>query len=77
MFYMKNKNTIIKAYNDIFNLWAKLIVAHSNVELIDLNTKMKYNKNKRFDGSPRFQLYHKFFKQLGNITKMQFEKLAI
>jgi hypothetical protein len=74
---VKNEVTIITASDKIFDLWAQFITSHSNGKLIDRDTLKKFNESKRFDFGPRFQLHHEFFKQLGNLSEDEFEKLAI
>jgi hypothetical protein len=74
---VKNEVTIITASDKIFDLWAQFITSHSNGKLIDRDTLKKFNESKRFDFGPRFPLHHEFFKQLGNLSEDEFEKLAI
>ena len=58
---VKNEATIIIISNELFNLWAKFIIAHSNKEFIDLDTRKKFNESKHFDYGPRFQLHQGVF----------------
>ena len=53
---VKNEVTIITTSDKIFELWTHFITFHSNGELIDLDTKKKFNELKRFDFGPRFLL---------------------
>ena len=52
---------------------------HSAGELIDSNTKKKFNKSEKFKhNQKRFLLHHEFFKQLGNMTDdTMLEKLIV
>jgi hypothetical protein len=68
--------TIITASDEIFALWVDFITFHSNGELIEPDIPKKFNKNKKFDFGPRFQLHHEFFKRLGNLNEDEFKKLA-
>src|SRR5450759_456536 len=74
---VKNEVVIITASDEIFDLWAQFITAHSNGELIDPDTMKKFNEPKKFDYSPRFQLHREFFKRLGNLSEEEYKKLAI
>jgi hypothetical protein len=66
---VKNEVTIITASNKLFELQAENITIHSNGELIDPDTKKKFNESKRFDYGPRFQLHRELIKRLGNLGK--------
>lgn len=74
---IKNEVIIITASDEIFDLWSRFITAHSNGELIDPDTRKKFNEQKNFNFGPKFQLHREFFKRMGNLSEEEYKKLAI
>ena len=74
---VKNELLIITARNDLFQLWAEFVTAHAAGELVDPDTKDKFNKSEKFKRNQKFLLHREFFKRLGNMTDdMMLEKLV-
>ena len=76
---IKNELLIIIARDDLFQLWAEFATAHTVGELVDPDTKDKFNKSEKFkQNQKKFLLHSEFFKQLGNMTDdMMLEKLVV
>ena len=76
---IKNELLIITTRDDLFQLWAKFVTAHAIGELVDPDTKDKFNKSEKFKrNQKKFLLHREFFKRLSNMTDdMMLEKLVV
>ena len=76
---IKNELLIITARDDLFQLWVEFVTAHAVGELVNLDTKDKFNKSEKFkQNQKKFLLHCEFFKRLGNMTDdTMLEKLVV
>ena len=76
---IKNELLIIIARDDLFQLWAEFVTMHIAGELVDPDTKDRFNKIEKFkQNQKKFLLHREFFKPLGNmIDNMMLEKLVV
>ena len=75
---IKNELLIITTRDDLFQLWAEFVTAHAAGELVNPDTKDKFNKSEKFKQNQKFLLHREFFKRLGHMTDdMMLEKLVV
>ena len=76
---IKNELLIITARDDLFQLWAEFVIAHATRELVNPDTKDKFNKSEKFkQNQKKFLLHREFSKRLGNmIDNTMLEKLVV
>ena len=72
---IRNELKIITAPDDVYNLWSEVISSAVHGELIDPNTRLKYNEKATWKPE-QGNLTHEFFKVLGNLSFNDLSKLA-
>ena len=73
---LTNELKIISAPDDVYGLWAELIVCASTGDLVDPDTCMKFNERNNWK-QESCAISRDFFKPLGNLSYHDFKRMAL